>query len=197
LLNPDQLQRLVTLMPEGRSAALGEMAAIDPRLPDAIIAKAVDEHLRPYFDALLARSSKDRLMAGFKFIREDEEPEEDAEGRQSSEEEREPFFFWFFFPLTGKDLVAWESTMGSGRATYFFRAQGPADRAIQRLTRGLSLVNFRREPVYLPDASLEQQPKFRRYLIGARKLPDLRELRSAYAGRAVHSSPEAWAGQVP
>ena len=40
-------------------------------------------------------------------------------------------------------------------------------------TRGLALVNFRREPVYLPDESLEQEPRFRRYAIGCRKLADL------------------------
>jgi hypothetical protein len=174
------------------------MAAIHPRLPEAIVAKAVDEPMRPYFEALLARSSKDVLMAGFKFVREDEQTEEPAEGDAAAPDtDREPFFFWFFFPLTGRDLVAWESTTGGGRATYFFRAQPPVESAIRQLTRGLALVNFRREPVYLPDSSLEQQPKFRRYLIGARKLPDLRALRSAYAGRAIHSSPEAWASQLP
>ena len=49
---------------------------------------------------------------------------------------------------------------------------------------------------YLPDTSLDQQPRFRRYVIGARKLPELRTLRAAYAGRAVHSSPEEWQAQV-
>jgi hypothetical protein len=48
----------------------------------------------------------------------------------------------------------------------------------------------------LPDDSLEQQPKYRRYAIGARKLADLRSLRVAYLGRAIHSSPEEWAEQV-
>jgi hypothetical protein len=100
-------------------------------------------------------------------------------------------FFWFFFPLPGRDAVAWEATTGTGRATYFFRNATPVD----QLTRGLSLINFRREPVYLQDESLEQQPKFHRYAIGARKLPDLRSLRGAYLGRAIHSSVEDWAEQ--
>lgn len=68
--------------------------------------------------------------------------------------------------------------------------------SIRQLTRGLALINFRREPVYLPDTSLEQQPKFHRYLIGARKLPDLRALRAAYTGRAIHSSVEDWMQQL-
>jgi hypothetical protein len=43
---------------------------------------------------------------------------------------------------------------------------------------------------------LEQQPKFHRYAIGARKLPDLRALRAAFRGRAIHTSLEAWTAQV-
>ena len=92
--------------------------------------------------------------------------------------------------------MAWEATTGSGRATYFFDAPPPVDQAIAHLTRGLALVNFRREPVYLPDESLEQQQRFRRYAIGCRKLPDLRMLRAAFRGRALHTSLEAWTALV-
>jgi len=63
------------------------------------------------------------------------------------------------------------------------------------LTRGLALVNFRREPVYLPDASLEREARFHRYAIGRRKLPDLANLRAAFLGRAIHSSIEEWEQQ--
>ena len=106
-----------------------------------------------------------------------------------------PLFFWFFFPLAG-GRVAWESTTGSGRATYFFDAAAPVDQGVARLTRGLALVNFRREPIYLPDESLEREPRFRRYAIGCRKLPDLRALRAAFRGRAIHTSLDAWTALV-
>ena len=68
--------------------------------------------------------------------------------------------------------------------------------AVARLTRALGLINFRREPVYLPDASLETQPRYHRYAIAARKLADLGALRKAYTGRAIHSSMEEWTAQV-
>ena len=197
-LNPDQLQRLVTAMPEGRSVTMAALAAIHPKLPDALIARAVGAPLKPYFAALQARATGEGLMAGFKFIREDEAEEVPTEVAQEpqAEEEKSPLFFWFFFPLGG--LVAWEATTGSGRATYFFRIpQGQkAEEAVATLTRGLALVNFRREPVYLPDDSLEQQPRYHRYAIGCRKLSDLRALRSAFAGRAIHSTIENWTTQV-
>jgi hypothetical protein len=182
-LDPDRLQRLVTTMPEGRSTPRDALAAIHPKLPDALVAGAVDDDLRPYFDALRSRSAGS-WHAGFKFIRPDEEREAAGEGQT--------LFFWFFFPMAGKDLVAWEATTGTGRATYFFRSNV----AVEQLTRGLALVNFRREPVYLADDSLEQQPRYHRYAIGARKLPDLRQLRAAYAGRAIHSTVDEWTAQL-
>ena len=110
-------------------------------------------------------------------------------------EEEAPLFFWYFFSLPG-NLVAWEATTGTGRATYFFRVEGSVAEAVARLTRALGLINFRREPVYLPDASLETQPRYHRYAIAARKLADLGALRKAYTGRAIHSSMEEWTAQV-
>ena len=159
--------------------------------------RAVDPRLKPCFDELRSRAVADSLMTGFKFVREDEEPAEEPGAEEPAEgEEKSPLFFWFFFPMTGKNVAAWESTTGSGRATYFFRAAPPQEAAIASLTRGLALVNFRREPVYLPHDSLEEQPRFHRYAIGARKLPDLRNLRAAFLGRAIHSTLEAWGAQV-
>jgi hypothetical protein len=68
--------------------------------------------------------------------------------------------------------------------------------SVQRLTRALALISFRREPVYLPDRSLEEQPRFHKYAIAARKISEVRTLRAAYAGRAIHSSLEPWQSQA-
>jgi len=70
------------------------------------------------------------------------------------------------------------------------------DAAVHRLNRGIALLNFHREPIYLPDDSLELQPRFRRYAIAARKIPVLRELRNQFLGRAIHTTPEAWRKQL-
>jgi hypothetical protein len=67
--------------------------------------------------------------------------------------------------------------------------------AIQQLNRAIVLLNFRREPIYLSEDSLQLQARFRRYAIACRKLPELVRLRSSFLGRAIHSSPEAWQKQ--
>lgn len=194
-LNADQLQRVVMRMPEGRSVRLAALSAIHSKIPDALIARAVDEPLKPYVEELRARAAADSLMAGFKFLRKDEAESTEEPGEA---EEKDPLFFWFFFPIAGKDVVAWEASTGSGRATYFFRAPraDTTEAAVGRLTRGLALVNFRREPVYLSGESLEREPRYHRYAIGCRKLSDLRDLRSSMLGRAIHSSVEAWRTQI-
>ena len=145
-----------------------------------------------------------------------EEPVKEA--ASSEPEEEQSILHWFFFPLAGtpgaaqpSNLVAWEATSTSGRATYFFRllppeqasaladpAKAPAavEAAIQKLNRALVLLNFRREPIYLSDDKLEIQLRYRRYAIACRKIPELRLLRASFLGRAIHTSPTAWQKQV-
>jgi len=158
-----------------------------------MIARAVSEWLRPYFEVLKKRAlTQDSIMAGYKFIRPDEVEESDT----PQDPDQPPLFFWFFFPLAG-GIAAWEASTGGGRATYFFRIDASQPEAsIAKLTNGLALVHFRREPVYLSDTSLAQQKEFHRYAIGARKLADLRALRTAFIGRAMHTDVEKWTAQM-
>lgn len=148
-------------------------------------------------------------------VAEETTPEPEAEA--GGQEKARPILHWFFLPLAAKagakfpnNLVAWEATSRYGRATYFFRlvppdqagqlqdaSKGPAlvEAAIRQLNRAIVLLNFRREPIYLPDDSLLLQPRFRRYAIACRKLPELVRLRSSFLGRAIHTSPDAWQKQ--
>jgi hypothetical protein len=137
---------------------------------------------------------------------------EDAGGGETDdqeESEEQPILHWFFFritpPAAKEPVLAWEATSRQGRATYVFResalmagggAFGSPDAAADRLARGLALVNFRREPIYLADDALQLQPKFRRYAIASRRLPELADLRRAFAGRAIHTSLDAWRKQM-
>ncbi len=141
----------------------------------------------------------------------------EVDGRAGGKEEQEPILHWFFFPMAtqaggarARNLLAWEATSKTGRATYFFRLVPPEqaplledpararvtiDTAIQRLNRALVLLNFRREPIYLPDDALLTKSRLHCYAIACRRLPELRRLRASFLGRAIHTSPDAWGKQ--
>ena len=68
--------------------------------------------------------------------------------------------------------------------------------AVVRLNQALVLLNFRREPVYLSDMSLQTEAHYHRYAIACRKMSALRELRASYLGRPIHTSVDAWQKQV-
>lgn len=220
-LTPEQLQATAALLREGHSASVARLTAIHPKFAAGLAANAVDHDLKPYYDDLLARTAKDTLFAGFKLIRGDsgEGESEDTGADSPAGSDRDSggpeTLYWFYFPIAGKNgpanLVAWEASSKSGRATYLFRlvnsareaeladpARSPAtlEAALRRLDRVLGMLNFRRRPIYLSDDELERDPKFHRYAIAARRIPELLEVRAAFVGRAVHSSLETWQGQV-
>jgi hypothetical protein len=116
---------------------------------------------------------------------------------------------WFFFALSTRgsghapDTLAWEATSRTGRATYLFSLQAlrdagsrDADEAAATLDRAIGALNFRREPIYLPDQALDLEAKYHRYVIGARRIPELRDLRRAFRARVIHTSPAAWQKQL-
>jgi ribosomal protein L32 len=84
-LNPDQLQQVATLLPEGSSAPVSELTKIDQRIPSALVANAVDKDLQPYYQDLLGRTAGGASYAGFKLIR----PEDQQAGDDRQEDESE------------------------------------------------------------------------------------------------------------
>jgi len=56
-------------------------------------------------------------------------------------------------------------------------------------------INFRREPIYLPDERLEEAD-YIKYKIALQRIPSLQLLRTMYIGRVIHSSPEQWKSDV-
>ncbi|MFO1199423.1 MAG: hypothetical protein U1E86_20890 [Burkholderiaceae bacterium] len=240
-LDANRLQAAHRLLPEGHSARVSELSAVDSRIAQVLAANAVDASLAPYYEALLERCVREQVQVGYKLIRPEDEdgavgddasapgadppsadagasddgPAADATGAAPGAPDADaagpPALYWFFFPIAASggalpDVVAWEASSRAGRATYFFRLAAPGEdppadadgvaRAVARITRVLGLVNFRRRPIYLSDADLESKPEWRRYAIAARRIPELRAVRSAFLGRASHVSLSAWRGQV-
>ncbi len=227
-LDPDQLQSCSALLREGRSASLAKLSTIHKQIPSALAANAVDKDLKPYYDLLSGHATNGFEYAGFKLIRAEDADAATPASTEAAVSETETAdaadadagapgtLYWFLFPLvqpgTSKlaNVVAWEASSRSGRATYFFRMIDPSraselnsagaaavvDSAIRRLNTVLAMLNFRRRPIYLSDDELAMDPRFHRYAIAARRLPEVREVRASFLGRALHSSVEAWQSQV-
>jgi hypothetical protein len=62
--------------------------------------------------------------------------------------------------------------------------------------RVLAMLNFRSRPIYLSDDEIAMDPRFHRCAIAARRMPEFREVRCNFLGRALHTSPEQWQAQV-
>ena len=56
-------------------------------------------------------------------------------------------------------------------------------------------INFRREPIYLSDDSLDS-PKYTQYRFAVAKIQSLRILRSLSIGRVIHSSFDQWKNDI-
>jgi hypothetical protein len=229
-LDPDQLQACARILREGRSASLAKLTAIHRQIPVALAANAVDKDLKPYYDALVARAAAGAGYAGFKLIHggaedgaashddksgpDDQAADDGVGGAPDADADAPQTLYWFLFPIAAKagratpaNVVAWEASSRSGRATYFFRLIDPAqagrlsdpavvDASVRRLNRVLAMLNFRRRPIYLSDDELAMDPKFHRYAIAARRIAEVREVRASFLGRAAHTSMEAWQAQV-
>lgn len=236
-LNPDQLQAAAGLLREGRSVPISKLTAIHPKIKRALADSAVDKDLKPYYEELLHLSAEEFVYAGYKLIRPEEQ--EDAPPQDTRDEANQDqtltesdsieatvdadakemsSLYWFFFPIAKHpgtnelaNVVAWEASSRSGRATYFFHlvkddhaglASAPSDVAavvassVHKLNTALMALNFRRRPIYLSDDELEGDAQWRRYAIAARRIPELRDLRARFLGRALHTSFEAWKAQV-
>jgi len=97
----------------------------------------------------------------------------------------------------------------TGKATYFFRMVGrreyPAfnnrqldgnvDELIKVINRCMLDINFRREPIFLPDDRFDEAD-YVKYRIAVRKIPSLKLLRYLFIGRVIHASPQQWKNDV-
>jgi len=99
---------------------------------------------------------------------------------------------------------------GGGKATYLFRIVSrkdypkfkkledlnkEVDKFITAINRCMLAINFRREPIYLPDEKLEES-RYQRYKFAIQKIPSLQTLRGLFIGRVIHASPEQWKQDV-
>lgn len=207
-LNVDSvsLRRIASIMREGKAAKRADIEAINPKLWRELEKKIDSTGLNESYTFLKTLAQQERICIGFK---------RGLMGDLTGE------YMWFLMPIynigekeTG-NAVAMEATEAtgeesSGRATYFFRIASrkdypnyrsleeldkETDKFIKKINRCMLDINFRREPIYLPDERLDE-PTYFKYKIAIQRIPSLKLLRNLYIGRVIHASPDQWKNDV-
>jgi hypothetical protein len=205
-LDPVSLRRIAGLMREGKAARRADIEAINPRVWQELEKKIVSTALNESYAFLKGLARQEKISIGFK---------RGLMGDLTGE------YIWFLMPTyrIGEqkygNAVAMEATEPTGeetggKATYFFRIVGrrdypnyknfedldkETDKFINKMNRCMLDINFRREPIYLPDERLDEAAYFK-YNIAVQRIPSLRLLRSLFIGRVVHASPGQWKSDV-
>lgn len=200
--NPLIIRKAARFMKEGMAAKRSDIESISPELWEELEKKVEIFGIKEEYNFLKKISQKHKICIGMK---------RGLLGDLTGE------YIWFLIPIYGDDAkeignaVAMEATseQGTGKATYFFRIVGrdeyqtlsleemdkKTDDFINKINRCMLAINFRREPIYLPDERLEE-PRYLKYRYAIQKIPSLRVLRSLFIGRVIHSSSEQWEQDV-
>ena len=200
-LSPSVLRQVGGVMRDGVAASREELERAAPGFWAALWQVGFLPARRPFVEALAVRADA-QLVAIKETAPETEESaptEEHAPATKADVEDlkAEPEIptLWttrqlLYFFVVGNAVVL-EVPTQEDSATYVYASGGKPERRVRELCRSLSMVQFRREPVFLDEAALNS-PKGLRYREAMRTLEDLRQVRAAFAGRAIHSSLAAW-----
>jgi hypothetical protein len=196
------LRKVARFMKEGRAARRLDVEAVNPKIWKELEKRvASQDYLKESYDFLMRMAQRDHACIGVK---------RGLMGDLTGE------FIWFLIPIYDADVkelgnaLAMETTTEGGHATYFFRITSrkdypafksledlgrEADKVIKVINRCMIDINFRREPIYLPDNALEEQRYFR-YKVAVQKIPSLQLLRNLFIGRVIHATLDQWAKDV-
>lgn len=201
--DPLVVRRAARFMKEGRAAKRSDIESISPDLWIELEKRLEVAGIKEGYDFLKALSRQEKICVGLK---------RGLLGDLTGE------YIWFLIPIYSVtrgepgNAIAMEATAGEGggKATYFFRIVSrkdypefkeieelhqEADNLIKRINRCMLDINFRREPIYLPDERLEEPP-YLKYRFAVQRLPGLQTLRHLFIGRVIHASPEQWKEDV-
>lgn len=201
--DPSIIRRAAQFMKEGKAAKRSDIESVSPELWLELEKKLEIAGVKAEYEFLRKLSQQEKLCIGLK---------RGLMGDLTGE------YIWFLIPIYSTNpkepgnVVAMEATSGEegGKATYFFRITSrkeypnfkniedlhrQVDDFIKRMNRGMLDINFRREPIYLPEEKLEE-PEYVKYKFAIQKIPSLRELRQLFIGRVIHSTSEQWEKDV-
>ncbi|MGB5933413.1 MAG: hypothetical protein WBH57_10160 [Anaerolineae bacterium] len=201
--DPLVIRKAARFMKEGRAAKRSDIESISPDLWIELEKRLEVAGIKEGYDFLKALAQREKICVGLK---------RGLLGDLTGE------YIWFLIPIYNVtrgepgNAIVMEATggEGGGKATYFFRIVSrkdypefkdieklhkEADDLIKRINRCMLDINFRREPIYLPDEKLEE-PQYLKYKFAVQRLSGLQTLRHLFIGRVIHASPEQWKEDV-
>lgn len=201
--DPLSIRTAARYMKEGKAARRSDIESISPVLWSELETKLELVGVKEEYDFLKSLSQQQKICIGLK---------RGLLGDLTGE------YIWFLIPIYSTsptepgNAVAMEaaSSEGAGKATYFFRLVSreaypkfnniedlhkAADEFVKRINRSMIAINFRREPIYLPEEKLSE-PQYQKYKIAIQKMPALQTLRTHFIGRVIHRTAEQWENDV-
>lgn len=175
-MGPTELGRV---LPDGRAKVVGSLAQKLPSLAGKLRSAALSSKIGALVEGA------DELAVGVK---------KGVMGELDGD-------FCFVLARLG-DAVVWDSfavpdeSKQQARAAYVFNTEGRSFAGfVEDICWCFSMTGFRREPVYLPEAKLAE-PENAHFRQAVEDVPELKELRSLYKGRAAHSADGSWLGRI-
>lgn len=199
--DPATIRRTARFLRDGKAAQRSDIESVSPELWTELERTLDKAGMAAEYEVLASLGVRERICIGIK---------RGLMGDLTGD------YIWFLVPIhrTGSDApgsaIAMEAGMLGGssrRATYFFRlAAGSSpvdptaleleiDATIRRVNRCMLAINFRREPLYLPEERL-REPRYEKYRHAIAAIPELRELRRLFLGRVFHRDSEQWQADV-
>jgi hypothetical protein len=218
-LTVTQASQLAGLMPEGAAAPIGQLAGIAPSFAAALESKIAETRAAESYAVFRELGDPAQIYVGF---RKNELSAEGADGGGllsvlggalsggglgealsgllggepvAAGEEAElpvpdPYLLWLIAPSPDGRFAVVEFAEADS-ATIVYRTGGDFHAFARQLNRALEAIDFKREVIRLTDEEL-RKPENADYYMAAKRTAALQFVRAHFAGRVIHSNPEAW-----
>lgn len=172
---------LASLLMEGMVARLSEVRRLNPRFADAVDEKLSASEIAEEYKYLKSVSSE--ICIGIK---------RGLMGDLTGET------ILIIAPVFEKNVMIMESLGDTAAATYIYRISNDGkadpsewDTTLLNFNYSMLSVNFRREPIYLSNDALKTE-NYEKYAMALSRIPELKQIRSLFLGRAIHNGFDSW-----
>lgn len=181
-LEPGQIRAIAKLMPEGVAVPLGHLYEIAPSFVAALEARIAQSRAADEYCAFKEIGGSMEICVGMKSGL----AGEDAEN-----------ILWLIAPGQRRGTAAVElaTSEETAAATFLYHAFEDWDIFWQRLNQAMEAIEFKREVIRLTGDELRRR-EYADYAMAVSRNTALKFIRSHFAGRVIHASPESWKREI-